>query len=87
MLWPSFGGFGSLRFVRRFTALLLLCLFAKGEAPAFARGSRPHKIYLIKNVSMLRATYQIGLLVFKAVDSHNKLMLKVSPIVSFSRFA
>ena len=35
------------------------------------------KIYLIKNVSTLRATYQIKLLAFKAVDSHKKLMLKV----------
>jgi hypothetical protein len=46
------------------------------------RGSRPDaetidKIYLIKNVSMLRGTYQIRLLVFKAVKSHKTLMLKV----------
>jgi hypothetical protein len=46
------------------------------------RGSRPDaetmdKIYLIKNVSILRATYQIRLLVFKAVDGHKKFVLKV----------
>jgi hypothetical protein len=46
------------------------------------RGTRPDsetldKIYLIKNVSTLRATYQIKLLAFKAVKSHKKLMLKV----------
>lgn len=46
------------------------------------RGTRPDaetldKIYLIKNVSALRATYQVKLLAFKAVDSHKKLMLKV----------
>lgn len=46
------------------------------------RGSRPDaeaidKIYLIKNVSVLRATYQIRLIVFKALDSQKKLILKV----------
>jgi hypothetical protein len=46
------------------------------------RGSRPDaetndKIYLVKNVSTLRATYQIRLLVLKAAESHKKLMLKV----------
>ncbi len=46
------------------------------------RGSRPDaetidKIYVIKNVSMLRATYQIRLLAFKAVESRKKLVLKV----------
>jgi hypothetical protein len=48
------------------------------------RGSRPDaetidKIYLIKNVSLLRATYQIRLLAFKAVESRKKLILKVPP--------
>jgi hypothetical protein len=52
------------------------------------RGSRPDaetidKIYLIKNVTMLRATYQIRLLVFKAIKSHKKLMLKVPPSCLF----
>lgn len=46
------------------------------------RGARPdaetfNKIYLVKNVSVLRATYQIRLLAFKAVDTHKKLILKV----------
>jgi len=52
------------------------------------RGSRPDaetidKIYLLKNVAMLRATYQIRLLVFKAVESHKKLVLKVPPSCQF----
>jgi hypothetical protein len=46
------------------------------------RGSRPDaetcdKIYLIKNVSILRATYQIKVLAFKATESRKKLILKV----------
>ena len=46
------------------------------------RGSRPDvetidKIYLIKNVSTLRATYQVKLLIFKAINSRKKLVLKV----------
>lgn len=46
------------------------------------RGTRPDaeqfdKIYLIKNVSTLRATYQVKLLAFKAVECNKKLMLKV----------
>ena len=46
------------------------------------RGSRPdaetmNKIYVIKNVTMLRATYQIRLLLFKALEDHKKLVLKV----------
>jgi hypothetical protein len=32
---------------------------------------------------MLRATYQIRFLVFKAVESHKKLMLKVPPSCQF----
>jgi hypothetical protein len=52
------------------------------------RGSRPDaetidKIYLIKNVAVLRATYQIRLLAFKAVQSQKKLMLKVPPSCQF----
>lgn len=52
------------------------------------RGSRPDaetidKLYLIKNVSMLRATYQIRLLAFKAVQSHKKLVLKVPKTCQF----
>ena len=53
-----------------------------------SRGSRPDaetidKIYLIKNVSMLRATYQIRLLAFKAVESHKKLVVKVPKSCQF----
>ena len=35
------------------------------------------KIYLIKNVAMLRATYQVRLLAFKATQTYKKLVLKV----------
>jgi hypothetical protein len=52
------------------------------------RGSCPDaetidKIYLIKNVSMLRATYQVRLLAFKATESRKKLMLKVPKTCQF----
>lgn len=48
------------------------------------RGSRPDaetidRIYLIKNVSTFRATYQVKLLAFKAVQTYKKLVLKVPP--------
>lgn len=36
-----------------------------------------NKMYLIKNVSKLRATYQIRLLAFRAVDKGTKLILRV----------
>lgn len=47
-----------------------------------ARSARPdaeafNKMYLIKNVSKLRATYQIRLLAFRAADSGTKLILRV----------
>jgi hypothetical protein len=53
-----------------------------------ARGTRADaekfgKIYLIKNVSMLRATYQIKLLAFKAVQTHKKLVLDVPKTCQF----
>jgi hypothetical protein len=46
------------------------------------RGSRPDaqivgKIYLIKNVSTLRATYQVRLLTYLAVKSGGVLILRV----------
>jgi hypothetical protein len=52
------------------------------------RGSLPDaesidKIYLIKNVSMLRATYQVRLLTFKAIQTYKKLVLKVPPTCQF----
>ena len=47
-----------------------------------ARGARAdaeqfNRMYLIKNVSRLRATYQIRLLAFRAVTSGLKLVLRV----------
>jgi len=50
--------------------------------PHLPRGTRPdaetpEKIYLIKNVSVLRATYQVRLLMLKATEQGKKLVLKV----------
>jgi hypothetical protein len=47
-----------------------------------ARGARPdaevnNKMYLIKNVSELRATYQIRLLLYRAVQEGMKLVVDV----------
>ncbi|WP_408891318.1 hypothetical protein ACJ2CR_16940 [Myxococcus faecalis] len=46
------------------------------------RGTRPDaetndKLYLIKSVSILRATYQIRLLAFRAVEIRKRLVLVV----------
>jgi len=46
------------------------------------RGTRPDaetpdRIILIKNVSLLRATYQVRLLALKAVEGRKKLILQV----------
>ncbi|NOK20593.1 hypothetical protein [Corallococcus carmarthensis] len=41
------------------------------------------KIYLIKKVSILRATYQVRLLAFKAVDERKRLVLKVPKTCQF----
>jgi hypothetical protein len=54
-----------------------------------ARGSRAdaekfNKLYLIKNVKRLRATYQIRLLAFRAVTEGLKLVLKVPPSCEFA---
>ena len=53
--------------------------YTKHQVP---RGARPDaetldQIVLIKNVSTLRATYQIRLLAFKAYESGKKLVLTV----------
>lgn len=50
---------------------------ARPDAEAF------NKMYLIKNVSKLRATYQIRLLAFRAVDSGTKLILRVPKFCIF----
>ncbi|MCP3165979.1 hypothetical protein LZ199_24045 [Myxococcus sp. QH3KD-4-1] len=51
-------------------------------------GTRPDaetidKLYLIKSVSVLRATYQSRLLAFRAVEIHKKLVLKVPKSCKF----
>jgi hypothetical protein len=52
------------------------------------RGSRPDavtqdRIYLIKNVKRLRATYQVRLLTFEASQRKKKLVLKVPEVCTF----
>jgi uncharacterized OsmC-like protein len=52
------------------------------------RGTRPDaetldKIYLVKNVSIIRATYQVRLLAFKSMESRKKLILKVPKACQF----
>lgn len=44
-----------------------------------------NKMYLIKNVSSLRATYQIRLLAFMAVDKGTQLVLRVPAACKFDR--
>jgi hypothetical protein len=53
--------------------------FTRHQVP---RGTLPdaetnERIYLLKNVSLLRATYQIRLLAFQAEQSGKKLVLRV----------
>jgi hypothetical protein len=42
-----------------------------------------NRMYLIKNVSRLRATYQIRLLAFRAVDKGTQLVLRVPTVCVF----
>jgi hypothetical protein len=53
-----------------------------------ARSARPdaeafNRMYLIKNVSKLRATYQIRLLSFKAVEDGTTLVIRVPSSCEF----
>jgi len=53
-----------------------------------ARSARPdaeqfNKLYLIKSVGTLRATYQIKLLALKAAEKKIKLILRVPPTCKF----
>ena len=55
-----------------------------------ARGTRPDaevgdRVYLVKNVSTLRATYQIRLLAFMTMERQSKLILKVPKTCRFHR--
>jgi hypothetical protein len=43
------------------------------------------RLYLIKNVKTLRATYQIRLLAYRAVKEGLKLVLKVPQVCEFDR--
>jgi hypothetical protein len=57
-------------------------------APRVPRGSRPDaetsdKVYLIKRVSTLRATYQVRLLTFLAAGRGKKLVLRVPSACQF----
>jgi len=44
---------------------------------AFPDGQKDKEIYLFKNVSTLRATYQVRLLVFMASEAGRKLVIDV----------
>lgn len=46
-------------------------------------GEKFNVMYLIKNVQKLRATYQIRLLAFRAVDNKMKLVLRVPASCEF----
>jgi hypothetical protein len=48
-----------------------------------ADGEKFNRLYLIKNVTSLRATYQIRLLAFRAVTEGLKLVLKVPSACEF----
>ena len=55
-----------------------------------ARSARPDaetidKFYLIKNVLLLRATYQIKVLMLKAVEKRKKLIIKVPSRCKFHK--
>jgi hypothetical protein len=55
-----------------------------------ARGSMPdaeafNRMYLIKNVRKLRATYQIRLLTYRALERGTKLILRVPAHCEFDR--
>ena len=55
-----------------------------------ARGTRPdaedrETLYLIKNVSTLRATYQVRLLTYRALHEGRKLVLRVPKHFKTSR--
>jgi hypothetical protein len=53
--------------------------YTKHQVPrgAFPDAESQGRIYLFKNVSFLRATYQIRLLTFRAHDTKNKLVIRV----------
>ncbi|MGF6994146.1 hypothetical protein P3T25_002501 [Paraburkholderia sp. GAS32] len=44
-----------------------------------------NRMYLVKNVSKLRATYQIRLLAFRAVEERKRLIIKVPNSFEFDR--
>jgi hypothetical protein len=43
------------------------------------------RLYLVKNVSVLRATYQVRLLAYRAMVEHKELILKVPEECEFAR--
>jgi len=67
---------------------MTLNMETKSTSHQVARGAMPdaesfNRMYLIKNVSKLRATYQIRLLAFKAVDKRMQLVLRVPAVCEF----
>jgi hypothetical protein len=53
--------------------------YTKFQVPrgAFADAETEDKIYLFKGVSLLRLTYQIRLLTFRATETNKKLVIRV----------
>jgi hypothetical protein len=53
--------------------------YTRHELPRGARpdAERDDVLYLLKNVSSLRLTYQIGLLVFLAAESQRRVVIRV----------
>jgi hypothetical protein len=61
--------------------------FTRHQVP---RGTRPDsethdRIYLIKNVTLLHATYQVRLLLFKAEQTGKKLVLRIPKACKLGR--
>ena len=61
--------------------------YTRHQVPRGTRGDAEtiDKMYLIKKVSLLRATYQIKLLAFKATETRKKLVLKVPKTCQFEK--
>ena len=62
-------------------------LYTRHQVPRGARADAVarDRLYLIKKVKTLRATYQIRLLAFEATEKKQKLVLKVPAECTFDR--
>lgn len=62
----------------------------KNTRHQIARSAMPdaesfNRMYLVKNVSRLRATYQIRLLAYRAAEAKKKLIIRVPTFCEFDR--